>query len=100
MPSRSDGQLPEDLSGADVQDPDFADKTVLYSVSLIALKKRVLPPIDDEFAKQALTPRGVESPEGANLELLKKRVVESLSSEKEQALAEKKRRAVLDACSR
>ncbi|MEO6326865.1 MAG: trigger factor [Thermoanaerobaculia bacterium] len=81
----------------DVSDADFAGKTVLYSVNLIALKKRVLPAIDDEFARLALTPRGGEAPEGADLELLKKRVVESLTSEKEQALAEKKRRAVLDA---
>ena len=82
---------------ADAPDPDFAGKTVLYSVNLIALKKRVLPAIDDEFAKQALTPRGGEAPEEATLELLKQRVVESLTNEKVQALAEKKRRAILDA---
>ncbi len=81
---------------ADAPDPDFAGKTVLYNVSLVALKKRALPALDDELARQALTPREGEAPEGANLEMLKEKVKEALAREKEGALREKKRRAVLD----
>lgn len=81
---------------ADVPDTDFAGKTVLYNVSLVALKKRVLPPLDDEFAKLVLTPRDGEAPEGASLAMLKEKVMESVARDKEQALVEKKRRAVLD----
>lgn len=82
---------------SDISDANFAGKTVLYSVSLVALKQRVLPALDDEFARLALSPRDGEAPEGANVELLKAKIVESLTGEKEQALAEKKRRAILDA---
>ena len=71
---------------ADVQDQDFAGKTVLYTVHLLALKTRVLPGLDDEFARLALTPRDGEAPEGANLEMLREKVAESLKREKEQAV--------------
>lgn len=81
---------------ADAPDPDFAGKTVLYNVSLVALKQRVLPELDDELARTALTSRDGEAPEGASLGMLKEKVKESLGREKEAALREKKRRAVLD----
>ena len=78
-------------------DPDFAGKSVLYHVQLHALKKRVLPEWDDELARQVLTPREGEAPEGAGMEMLKAELTKSLLREKEQALKEKRRRAVLDA---
>ena len=81
---------------ANVADSKFAGKSVLYSVTLVALKQRVLPPLDDELAKLALTPRDGEPPEGAALPMLRERVRESLVREKEQALREKRRRAALD----
>jgi trigger factor len=81
---------------ADAPDADFAGKTVLYSVTLVALKQRVLPALDDELARQALTPREGEAPEGASLEMLNEKAKESIVREKEHALLEKKRRAVLD----
>ena len=81
---------------ADVPDKDFAGKTVLYTVHLVALKTRVLPALDDEFARLALTPREGEVPEGANLVMLREKVAESLKREKEQAMRETRRRAVLD----
>jgi trigger factor len=81
---------------ADVPDKDFAGKTVLYTVHLVALKTRVLPALDDEFAHLALTPREGEAPEGANLAMLREKVTESLKREKEQAIHETRRRAVLD----
>ena len=81
---------------ADVPDKDFAGKTVLYTVHLVALKSRVLPALDDEFALLALTPRDGEAPEGANLAMLSEKVAESLKREKEQAVKETRRRAVLD----
>jgi trigger factor len=81
---------------AEAPDSAFAGKSVLYSVSLIALKQRVMPALDDELAKLALTPRDGEAPEGANLAMLREKVKESLVREKEQALREKRRRAALD----
>jgi trigger factor len=81
---------------ADVPDPGFAGRTVLYNVSLVALKSRVLPPLDDDFGKLALTPREGGPPENAGLALLREKVTESLTREKEQAAREKRRRSVLD----
>jgi trigger factor len=78
-------------------DPEFAGKTVLYHVQLHAIKKRVLPEWDDELARHVLTPREGEAPEGAGLEMLRAELVKGLVREKEQALKEKRRRAVLDA---
>lgn len=78
-------------------DGEFAGKSVLYHVQLHALKKRVLPEWDDELARQVLTPREGEAPEGANMEMLRAELTKSLTREKEQALREKRRRAVLDA---
>ena len=81
---------------ADVPDKDFAGKTVLYTVHLAALKSRVLPALDDEFARLALTPREGDAPEGAGLAMLNEKVADSLKREKEQAVKETRRRAVLD----
>ncbi|MCL4808059.1 MAG: trigger factor [Thermoanaerobaculia bacterium] len=78
-------------------DADFAGKSVLYHVQLHALKKRVLPEWDDELARQVLTPRQGEAPEGAGMEMLRAELVRGMTREKEQALKEKRRRAVLDA---
>jgi len=81
---------------ADAPDPAFAGKTVLYNVHLAALKSRVLPPLDDDFARTVLTPRDGEPPEGAGLALLREKVAESLTKDKETALRETRRRALLD----
>jgi trigger factor len=81
---------------ADVPDKAFAGKTVLYTVHLVALKTRVLPALDDEFARLALTPREGDVPEGASLEMLREKVVESLKLEKGQAVRDARRRALLD----
>jgi trigger factor len=81
---------------ADVSDSEFAGKTVLYNVHLVAIKERVLPALDDELGRLALTPREGEAPEGAGLAMLREKVTESVTKEKEQAAREQKRRAVLD----
>src|ERR1039457_5810066 len=81
---------------ADVPDKNFAGKTVLYTVHLVALKARVLPTLDDELARLVLTPRDGEAAEGANLAMLREKVAESLKREKEQAVKGARRRAVLD----
>jgi len=81
---------------ADGPDPDFAGKTVLYTVALHALKSRRLPEVDDDLARLALTPREGEAPEGANVEMLRQKVRESVEREKAEALKEKRRRALLD----
>lgn len=76
--------------------PEFSGKTVLYTVALHAIKSRVLPELDDEFARTVLTPREGEAPEGANLEMLKNRLRESIGREKEKAVRRNKERALLD----
>ena len=81
---------------AEGHDPDFAGKTVLYTVALHALKSRRLPEVDDDLARLALTPREGEAPEGANVEMLRQKVRESVEREKAEALKEKRRRALLD----
>lgn len=81
---------------ADAHDPEFAGKTVLYTVALHALKSRRLLEVDDDFARLALTPRDGELPEGANLELLRQRIRESVEGDKVEGLKEKRRRAALD----
>ena len=53
---------------ADGSDSEFAGKTVLYTVHLVAIKTRVLPALDDELGRLALTPREGEAPEGASLD--------------------------------
>jgi trigger factor len=80
----------------DAQDPAFAGKTVLYTVTLVALKTRVLSPLDDEFGRLVLTPKDGEALENAGLALLREKITESVGRDKEQAAREKKRRAVLD----
>ncbi len=77
-------------------DAEFAGKTVLYTVALHALKARRLPELDDELARTALTPRDGQPPEGANLEMLRLKIRESVEREKADALKEKRRRALLD----
>lgn len=42
----------EVLYPADYQEPNLAGKTVAYSVSVKAIKKRILPVLDDDFAKE------------------------------------------------
>jgi trigger factor len=81
---------------ADVSDSEFAGKTVLYTVHLVAIKSRVLPALDDELARLALTPREGEAPEGASLAMLREKVQESLAKEKDQTVREQRRRAALD----
>jgi trigger factor len=81
---------------ADAPDAAFAGKTVLYNVHVVALKSRVLPALDDEFARTVMTPHEGEPPADVSLDLLRKQVTESLTREKEAALRETRRRAVLD----
>jgi trigger factor len=81
---------------ADVSDSEFAGKTVLYTVHLVAIKTRALPALDDELGRLALTPREGDAPEGASLAMLREKVTESVSKEKEQTLKEQRRRAALD----
>ncbi len=81
---------------ADAPDKAFAGKTVLYSVHLAALKSRVLPALDEEFARTVLASREGEPPPDAGLPLLRTKVAESVTKEKEAALKETRRRAVLD----
>lgn len=63
---------------ADYQEPKLAGKTVAYSVTVKAIKKRVLPVLDDEFAK--------EIGNFENLAALETRVREYLTSRKSASI--------------
>ena len=67
-----------------------------FAVGGIAHHQRIDVVGCDEFARLALTPREGEAPEGASLAMLNEKVAESLKREKEQAVKETRRRAVLD----
>ncbi len=73
----------------------FAGKTVRYSVRFESLKKRVLPPLDDEFARLTVL-RQENAPEDLDLPGLRVRIADSIRGTKEAALREKRQRAVLD----
>lgn len=75
-------RFPEDDS-----DERRAGKTVRYTIDVKALKRKVLPPIDDELAKTL----GFES-----LDELKARVLEVVTSTKRRQRREQWRRALLD----
>ena len=76
--------------------PDYVGKPAAFDIEVHEVKSKTLPALDDEFARLALTPREGEVPEGANLVMLREKVAESLKREKEQAMRETRRRAVLD----
>ncbi|MBL8111291.1 MAG: trigger factor, partial [Acidobacteria bacterium] len=82
---------------AELPDAEFAGKTVLYSATLVALKKKVLPELDDELARTILTPKDGEPPANANVQFLRERVAASIESQKTTNLVERQRRSVLDA---
>ncbi len=73
----------------DFPNEDFRGKTVDYEVTLVALKEKRLPPLDDEFA------RAVAQAESA--EALREKVRANLRREKESARRRKFRREILDA---
>jgi trigger factor len=75
---------------------EFSGKTVLYTVVLHAIKKMVLPELDDELARTILSPREGEPLEGATVEMLKTRLSESMLREKQNVMRRKKERALLD----
>jgi trigger factor len=71
----------------DDKDQRRAGKTVRYTIDVTALKRKVLPPADDELAKTL----GFE-----NLDQLKERIVEVVTSNKRRQRREQWRRALLD----
>ena len=58
---------------ADYFNPDLAGKTALFAVTVREIKKKVLPPLDDEFAK--------DHGGSANLEELKQKIRAQLEAE-------------------
>ncbi len=79
------------------KDSEFAGKVVLYTISLSAIKQKVLPELDDEFARQALSSRETGEPaDGATLAKLEETLFRVIGREKERAYRSKKERAVLD----
>ena len=77
--------IPEDFS-----DEEIAGKEAHFSVTVNEIKERVLPDVDDEFAKSVGD--GYES-----LDALRQEVEKNLETEAEQGAAERHKQAVVDA---
>jgi trigger factor len=77
----------------DFPDPKLAGKTYDYSVSVLSIKEKKLPELNDEFAKEAAgTQGGVET-----LEELRKKIRENLEAAKEQQQEGQGREKILEA---
>ncbi len=76
---------------ADYQEPKLAGKTVAYTVTVKAIKKRILPVLDDEFAK--------EIGNFENLASLEERVREYLTGRKRAAIEDETRNRLFEALS-
>ena len=73
----------------DFPNEEFRGKTVDYEVTLVALKEKRLPPLDDEFARAVAQAESAES--------LRQKVRANLRHEKESARRRKFRREILEA---
>lgn len=77
----------------DFPDPKLAGKTYDYSVSVLSIKEKKLPELNDEFAKEAAGAQGgVET-----LEELRKKIRENLEAAKEQQQEAQGREKILEA---
>jgi trigger factor len=80
--------LVEDTFPADYPEKDFAGKKAKFEIKLLELKKKVLPELNDDFAKQLK--------EGATLESIKKEIEENIRSSKEAESRKDEREALVD----
>lgn len=78
----------------DYMSAEVAGKTALFEISINEIKRRVLPELDDEFAKKA----GHESLEVMR-ETLKKRMAESADDQLDQMLEEQAMQKIVEASS-
>jgi len=78
----------EDAFPADYPEKDFAGKKAKFELKLLELKKKVLPELNDEFAKQLR--------EGATFEDIKKEILENIKSSKEGEAHQAERQVVVD----
>jgi trigger factor len=77
----------------DYPDPKLAGKTYNYSISVLDIKEKKLPELNDEFAKDAAgEPGGI-----ATLDELRKKIRENLDAAKEQEQTSQAREKILEA---
>lgn len=81
-------QVIEDSFPSDYPEKDFAGKKAKFELKLLELKKKVLPELNDEFAKQLK--------EGASLESIKTEIRENIKSSKEGEAHQEERQAIVD----
>lgn len=77
----------------DFPDPKLAGKTYDYSVSVLSIKEKKLPEMNDEFAKEAAGPQGGVQ----TIEELRKKIRENLEAAKEQQQEAQGREKILEA---
>lgn len=78
----------EDSFPADYPEKEFAGKKAKFEIKLLELKKKVLPELNDDFAKQLK--------EGATLENIKTEITENIRSSKEAEVRRDERQTVVD----
>jgi len=78
----------EDAFPADYPEKDLAGKKSVFETKLIELKKKVLPELNDEFAKQLK--------EGATLETIKAEIRENIRASKEADAKREERQVIVD----
>jgi len=83
-----ESQSVEDVFPADYPEKDLSGKKATFHLKLLEIKKKVLPELNDDFAKQLK--------EGATLETIKTEIKDNIKSSKEAELKREERQAVVD----
>ena len=78
----------EDTFPADYPEKEFAGQKAKFEIKLLELKKKVVPELNDEFAKQLK--------EGATLETIKKEIEENIRTSKEADARKDERQVLVD----
>lgn len=81
-------KMVEDIFPADYPEKELSGKKAKFELKVIELKKKVLPELNDDFAKQLK--------EGANLDAIKTEIRENIQSSKEAEVRREERQNVVD----
>lgn len=77
-----------DAFPADYPEKEVAGKSAVFEIKLLEIKKKVLPELNDEFAKQLR--------EGATLDVIKNEITENIKSSKEAEAQREERQVIVD----
>jgi trigger factor len=86
--SVGESKVVEDVFPADYPEKDLSGKKAKFDLKLLELKKKVLPELNDDFAKQLK--------EGSNLEAIKQEIRDNIKSSKEAEARRDERQSLVD----